>query len=85
MARPIRFRRKMSVPLPSLCIILCLCNYVTVPDIGLFILRCDLLLKEELVNTYQYFGRVICVVLLEIALSPKHLNRLLRPPQPPIQ
>jgi len=80
MARPVRFIHKMSVPLLRLCIILCLYNYVTVPDIRMSILRCDVLMKEALVNTYQYFGRVTCVVLLEMALSPKFPHRFLRPP-----
>jgi len=80
MARARRFIHKISVPLLRLCIKLCLYNYVTVPDIRMFILCCDVLLKEALVITYQYFGRVTCVVLLEMDLSPKLPHRFLRPP-----
>jgi len=75
-----RFIHKISVPLLRLCILLCLYNYVSVPDIRMFILRCGVLMKEELVNTYQYFGRVTCVALLEMALSPKLPHLFLRPP-----
>jgi hypothetical protein len=70
MTRSIRLIHKMSVPLLRLCIIFSLYNYVTVTEIRMFILRCDVLVKEALVNTYQYFGRVTCVVLLEMDLSP---------------
>jgi len=68
MVRAMRFIHKISVPLLGLCIILCFYNYVIVPDTRMFILRCDVWLKEALVNTYQYFGRVTCVELLETAL-----------------